>query len=114
MGLCKRRVGDRNLGILGARLGGLFSARWGEMEWGSQRRGCCGWDDAPGDSGGIVDGWTMLHVTVGVPIARGIWKKNELLGPEGIDRFVGQTVSSNGLILIRLFFCPIGRIKQEP
>ena len=56
----------------------------------------------------------MLHVTVGVPIARGIWKKNELLGPEGIDRFVGQTVSSNGLILIRLFFCPIGRIKQEP
>ena len=70
------------------------------MERGSQHRGCCERDDAPGYSEGIIAGRTTLHVTVGVPSARGRGKKNELLGMEGIDWFVGWTVGSNGLIAV--------------
>ena len=85
------------------RWGRLFSTRRGEVGQGSQRRGCCRWDDAPDNSGGTVVGQTTLQVTMGVPIARGRGKENELFGLEGAGRFVrfiGRTVGSNGSILV--------------
>ena len=54
---------------------------------------------------------------MGVPIAWGRGKKNELLGSEGTGRFVRfvcRIVDSNGSILVRWLPSPIGWIGPEP
>ena len=58
------------------------------LGWGSQRRGFCQLDDAPGSNGGIVAGRTTLQAIVGVLATQGRGKKNELLGPKGTAWFV--------------------------
>ena len=112
----------RGGGVMGFALGAVevgraFQRAAGEVGRGSQRRGCCRRDDAPGDSGGTIAGRTTLQVTMGVPIARGRGKENELLGPTGTGRFVrfvGRTAGSNGSIPVRLLPGAIGRTGQEP
>ena len=101
-------------------VGRAFQRTAGEVGQGSQRRGCCRRDDAPGNSGGTIVGRTTLQVVVGVPIAWKRGKENELLGLEGTGQlvrfvwFADRTAGSNNSILVRLLPGPIGRIGPEP
>ena len=71
-------------------------------------------DDAPSNSGGTVVVRMMLQVTVGVPVAWGNEKENELLGSEGTSRFASRIVDSNGSISVRWLPGPIGWTRLEP
>ena len=64
---------------------------------------CCRQDDAPSDSGGTIASRTMLQAAVGVPIAWGRGKENELL--EELPGSSGSLVKSSVQMIRFRFDC---------